>query len=102
MTTPSPLPFSSRVWTTRDVAAYLGTTPDYFRKAWPRLVKAGFPRPLAWPQRPRRWVPEMIRAWASHAPAPGAADAAAIDPAMFAARLANLKQRRAKTRADKE
>jgi predicted DNA-binding transcriptional regulator AlpA len=51
-------------WTLDEVAAYFGVHPDHFRrKLLPGFQAEGFPLPLPYSRRQRRWSPEAVREW---------------------------------------
>lgn len=51
-------------WTFADLAVVFGVGEDTMRKArLPEFNKAGFPQPLPWSLREKRWRPAHVLAW---------------------------------------
>lgn len=52
-------------WTLADVAGFFGLAPRTLAARLPEWSEAGFPAPLPWSRRQKRFSPEAVQAWAA-------------------------------------
>lgn len=50
-------------WTYADVAAEFGRSKDWLKRKMAEFTRRGFPAPVPWSRREKRWSPEAVRAW---------------------------------------
>jgi predicted DNA-binding transcriptional regulator AlpA len=79
-------------WTLDDVARFLGTSKEQVARRMRGWIAQGFPKPLPFPKRPRRWMARAIEEWAAKQSGM-AASPPAPDDDLIRARIARLKPR---------
>ncbi|MDE2579990.1 MAG: hypothetical protein KGL46_14395 [Hyphomicrobiales bacterium] len=50
-------------WTYRDLATAFGCSPDRMKRQMGDFSRRGFPAPLPWSLRQKRWNPDAVLAW---------------------------------------
>lgn len=79
-------------WTLDDVARYLGTSKEQCARRMRAWIGQGFPKPLPFPKKPRRWMARAIEEWAAQHSGMAASPPAPNDD-LIRERIARLKPR---------